>query len=44
MLAVEQGWMTPLAGEMSLLLTEVGAVDEMEQTRSQCLSWRMKRR
>lgn len=44
MLAVEHGWMTPLAEEMLLLLTEVGAADEREQTGSQCSSWRMKRR
>lgn len=34
---VEQGWMTPLVKEVVLVLTEVGAADEGEQTRSQCL-------
>ena len=37
-LAVEQGWMTPLVEEVVLALTEVEAA-ERKQTRSQCLSW-----
>lgn len=43
MLAVEQGWMTQLVEEVVPVLTEVGAADEREQTRSQCLSWSWKR-
>lgn len=38
-LAVEQGWMTPLVEEVVPVLTEVGAADEREQTRSQHLYW-----
>lgn len=43
MLAVEQGWMTPLVEEVVLVLTEMEAADKREQTRSQCLSWSLKR-
>lgn len=36
--------MTPLVEEVVQVLTEVGAADEREQTRSQCLSWSWKRK